>query len=48
MRRDAMRRALCFLDLIGQSDPGLRHIEQRNFAPAVRKPLSDLKAVGGV
>jgi hypothetical protein len=49
MRRvPCFRRALCFLDLIGQSDPRLRHIRQRNFAPAIRKPLSDFEAMGGV
>ncbi len=46
--RNATRDALGFLDLVGQSDPGLRHIKQRNFAPAIRKPLSDFEAMGGV
>jgi hypothetical protein len=49
MRRvPCFRRVLCFLDLIGQSDSGLRHIKQRNFALAIRKSLSDLDAMGGV
>ena len=37
-----------FLDLISQSDPGLRHATQSNFAPAIRKPLSDFEAMDGV
>ena len=37
-----------FLDLISQSDPGLRHAKQSNFAPAIRKPLSDFEAMDGV
>jgi hypothetical protein len=43
MRRDAMRRALSFLDLIRQSDPGLRHIEQR-FCP--RGPKASERSQG--
>lgn len=43
-----MRRTLCSVDLVGQSDPGLRHIKKRDFAPAIREPLSDLEAMGGV
>ncbi len=45
---NATRGAFGFLDLIRQSDPGLRHIKQSNFAPAIRKPLRDFEAMGGV
>ena len=37
-----------FLDLISQSDPGLRHAKHSNFASAIRKPLSDFEAMDGV
>jgi hypothetical protein len=36
------------LDFIGQSQPNLRHVKQRNFAPAVRKIASDFKAMRGI
>jgi hypothetical protein len=31
-----------------QGDPSLRHVKQRNLAPAIRKPLSNFEAMGGV
>lgn len=45
---ECKRHAPCSVDLIGQGDPSLRSVEQRNLAPGVLKLLSELKAVGGV
>ena len=46
--QDAMRRAACSLDLIGQDYPGLRDAKQRSLAPRVRKLSSDLDAINRV
>src|SRR6516162_3367845 len=37
-----------FLGLIGQSHPSLRHVKQRNLAPAILKFASNLNAMRGV
>jgi hypothetical protein len=34
--------------MIGQGDPSLRHVKQRNPTPTVLKLMSELEAVGGV
>jgi hypothetical protein len=46
--QDAMRRAACSLDLIGQDYPSLRDAKQRSLAPRVRKLSSDLDAINRV